>query len=75
MQILSKLMVILGLLVTVGSLVYLGMNVIEINQLHAVAYANKSNEGPNPVNNVMLMTALAVLGGFLSGLGLSMPKR
>lgn len=75
MQILSKLMVILGLLVTVGSLVYLGMNVIEINQLHAVAYANKSNEGPNPVNNVMLMTALAVAGGFLSGLGLSMPKR
>lgn len=75
MQILSKLMVILGLLVTVGSLVYLGMNVIEINQLHAVAYANKSNEGPNPVNNVMLMTALAVLGGFLSGLGLNMPKR
>ena len=75
MQILSKLMVILGLLVTVGSLVYLGMNVIEINQLHAVAYANKSNEGPNPVNNVMLMTALAVLGGFLSGLGRSMPKR
>ena len=75
MQILSKMLVLLGLVVIAASLFYLAKNYIDINQLHAVAYANKSNEGANPVNNVLLMTALAVAGGFLSGLGLSMPKR
>ncbi|MHA0035738.1 hypothetical protein [Deinococcus sp. PESE-13] len=75
MQILSKVVVLIGLVVIVASLFYLAKNYIDINQLHAVAYANKSNEGPNPVNNVLLMTALAVAGGFLTGLGLSMPKR
>ena len=75
MQILSRALFLLGLIVVIASLVYLALNVISINQLHAVAYANKSNEGPNPVNNIMLMTGLGIAGGFLAGLGLSMPKR
>lgn len=75
MQILSRALLVVGLIVVVVALVYLGMNVISINQLHAVAYANKSNDGPNPVNNVMWMTGLAIVGGFLAGLGLSMPRR
>ncbi len=75
MQILSRALFLIGLIVVIASLVYLGMNVISINQLHAVAYANKSNEGPNPVNNIMIMTGLSIVGSFLAGLGLSMPKR
>ncbi|WP_291424437.1 hypothetical protein [Deinococcus sp.] len=75
MQILSRALFLIGLIVVIASLVYLGMNAISINQLHAVAYANKSNEGPNPVNNIMIMTGLSIVGSFLAGLGLSMPKR
>ena len=75
MQILSRALFLIGLIVVIASLVYLAMNVIAINQLHAVAYANKSNEGPNPVNNLLIMAGLGIVGGFLAGLGLTMPRR
>ncbi|MFD2608020.1 hypothetical protein ACFSR9_01005 [Deinococcus taklimakanensis] len=75
MQVLSRLLLLIGLIVLVAGLVLLGKNVIDINQLHAVAYANKSNEGPNPNQQILLMAGLTSVGGFLTGLGLSMPRR
>ncbi|MFC4426544.1 hypothetical protein [Deinococcus navajonensis] len=74
MRVLSRMLLLVGLIVLVVGLVFLGKNIIDINQLHAVAYANKSNEGANPNQQVLLMAALTTLGGFLTGLGLSMPK-
>lgn len=75
MRILSGLLVIIGLLVLLAGAYYLFTNYIAINQLHAVAYANKSNEGLNPNANLLIQSALLAGGGFLTGLGLSMPKR
>ena len=74
MRVLSRLLLLIGLIVLVVGLVFLGKNIIDINQLHAVAYANKSNEGANPNQQILLMAALTTIGGFLTGLGLSMPK-
>lgn len=75
MQILSRLIVTFGIIILIAAALLLGKDVIDINQLHAVAYANKSNEGPSPVNNVMITAGLAALGGLLTGLGVTLPAR
>ncbi|GAA0513523.1 hypothetical protein [Deinococcus depolymerans] len=75
MQLLSRLAIALGLIALIAAAVLLTKDVIDINQLHAVAYANKSNEGPSPLNNVLITTGLAAAGGFLLGLGLRPPGR
>lgn len=74
MRVLSRVLLLTGLIVLVVGLVFLGKNIIDINQLHAVAYANKSIEGANPNQQILLMAALTAIGGFLTGLGLSMPR-
>ena len=74
MRILSRLLVVLGVIVIVVSAVLLGKDVIDINQLHAVANANRSTNFPSPLNNVLITYALSVVGAFLTGLGVSMPK-
>lgn len=75
MRIFSRVLVLLGLIVVVASALLLGKDVIDINQLHAVANANRSATFPSPLNNVLITYALSVVGAFLTGLGLSMPKR
>ncbi|SMB89329.1 hypothetical protein [Deinococcus hopiensis] len=75
MQVLSRVVVILGVLVTLGAVFLLFKNVIDINQLHAVANANRGQDYPSPTNNVLLMTALALVGGFLAGLGVRLAPR
>ncbi|RJF72663.1 MULTISPECIES: hypothetical protein [Deinococcus] len=75
MKILSRILVLLGIIVVIASAILLGKDVIDINQLHAVANANRSSSFPSPLNNVLITYALSVVGAFLTGLGLSMPKR
>ncbi|WP_309571348.1 hypothetical protein [Deinococcus sp.] len=74
MRILSRLLVLLGVVVIVVSAVLLGKDVIDINQLHAVANANRSTSFPSPLNNVLITYVLSVVGAFLTGLGISMPR-
>ena len=62
-------------LVVVASLLLLGKDVIDINQLHAVANANRSTSFPTPLNNVLITYVLAVVGGLLLGLGITLPRR
>ncbi|UBV42224.1 hypothetical protein LAJ19_11405 [Deinococcus taeanensis] len=75
MRILSRVLVTFGVIVLIAAAILLGKDVIDINQLHAVANANRSTNFPSPLNNVLLTTGLTAVGGFLTGLGLSMPKR
>ncbi|SEJ78565.1 hypothetical protein SAMN04488058_11877 [Deinococcus reticulitermitis] len=75
MKILSRALVLIGLIVLLVGMWFLINNHIAINQLHAIAYSNRSTDGPNPNQGVLLQTGLAAAGGFLMGLGLSMPKR
>ncbi len=75
MQLLSRLALAVGLILLVVAAVLLGKDVIDINQLHAVANANRSTNFPSPLNGVLITAVLGVIGGFLTGLGLGMPKR
>ena len=75
MKIVSRIVVALGLVALVASLLRLGKAVIDINQLHAVANANRSTSFPTPLNNVLITYVLAVVGGLLLGLGITLPRR
>ncbi|MDK2012734.1 MULTISPECIES: hypothetical protein [unclassified Deinococcus] len=75
MQILSRVTLTFGVIILIAAALLLGKDVIDINQLHAVANANRSTNFPSPLNGVMITAGLAVIGGFLTGLGLGMPKR
>ncbi len=75
MNIMSKLFIAIGLIVLVAGGVLLGKDIIDINQLWAVANANRSTSFFNPRQEVILTAGLAVLGGFLLGLGLSWLSR
>ncbi|MFC6802227.1 hypothetical protein ACFQDE_11315 [Deinococcus caeni] len=48
MQLLSRLALAVGLILLVAAAVLLGKDVIDINQLHAVANANRSTNFPSP---------------------------
>ncbi|MFN4252663.1 hypothetical protein [Deinococcus sp.] len=75
MQLLSRLALAVGLILLVVAAVLLGKDVIDINQLHAVANANRSTNFPSPLNNVLITAGLAALGGLLTGLGLTRARR
>lgn len=75
MQILSRVTLTFGVIILIAAALLLGKDVIDINQLHAVANANRSTNFPSPLNTVLITAVLAVIGGFLTGLGLGMPKR
>lgn len=74
MRILSRLLLLVGAIVIIISAVLLGKDVIDINQLHAVANANRSTNFPSPLNNVLITYGLSLIGAFLLGLGLSLPR-
>lgn len=74
MQLLSRLALAVGLILLVAAAVLLGKDVIDINQLHAVANANRSTNFPSPLNNVLITAGLAALGGLITGLGLGLTR-
>jgi Ca2+/Na+ antiporter len=76
MSILARVIAVLGLILIVAAAIFLVKNVIDINQLYAVAYSNKSNNYPSsPVYNVIWTAGITLLGGLLAGVGLGMAMR
>ncbi|WP_188964132.1 hypothetical protein [Deinococcus aquiradiocola] len=75
MSILARIVALLGLILIVVAAVFLAKTVIDINQLHAVASANRSTNFFNPVYNVVWTAGIAALGGLLAGAGLGMTTR
>lgn len=62
----------------VGMLVagwFLFQSWVGIGKMMAVAVSNRSAEFPSPMNHVYLAAGLGVLGGFLLGLGVGLPRR
>ena len=75
MTILARIVALIGLILIVGAAVFLAKTVIDINQLHAVANANRSTIFFNPVYNVLWTAGIAMLGGLLAGTGLGLMMR
>jgi len=76
MTILSRIVALLGLILIVVGAVLLAKDVIDINQLHAVASANRSNNFfSNPVYTVIWTAGIALVGGLLAGIGIGMMTR
>ena len=75
MQILSRLLLLIGLIVLVGGIGVLLKGIYDVNIIHAVAISNRSASYYNPRNELLLTAALTTVGGFLTGLGLTMPRR
>ncbi|ULH14452.1 hypothetical protein MF271_10430 [Deinococcus sp. KNUC1210] len=71
----ARVIALVGLVVIVVAAVILGKNIIDINQLHAVASANRSTNFFNPVYDIMWGTGLALVGGFVAGLGVALMTR
>lgn len=75
MRILSRILLIVGLLLLVVTGVLVVNNVWSIQMIYQVAMANKSQASiTDPIPLVLLAVAGAVIAGFITGLGLSMPK-
>ncbi|MGB3955632.1 MAG: hypothetical protein WBL05_10215 [Brooklawnia sp.] len=71
----KTLLVVLGV---VASLAFVGLMlyvVIQVNQLHAVAIANRSAGFANPRNWMLIAAGLGFLGGLLLGMGLALPDK
>ena len=75
MTIFARIVALIGLILIVGAAVFLAKTVIDINQLHAVANANRSTIFFNPVYNVLWTAGIAMLGGLLAGTGLGLMMR
>ena len=56
----------------IGVMVYV---VIEVNQLHAVAVANRSAGFVNPRTWMLIGSGLGLLAGLLLGMGIAMPSQ
>ena len=75
MQTFARVLALLGVIVIVIAAVLLGYDVIQINQLHAVAISNRSAGFNNPVYSVLWTALLALVGGFVAGLGVAMLRQ
>ncbi len=75
MTIFARIVALIGLILIVGAAVFLAKTVIDINQLHAVANANRSTIFFNPVYNVLWTAGITLLGGLLAGTGLGLMMR
>ncbi|EPH02281.1 hypothetical protein HMPREF1531_01587 [Propionibacterium sp. oral taxon 192 str. F0372] len=69
------MLLVLGLIVLVAFIGIMVYNVIEVNQLHAVAIANRSAGFDNPRNMMLIGSGLGLAAGLLLGLGIATPSR
>lgn len=74
-QVVGRVLAILGLVLLLVAAGMLAKNAIDINQLHAVAIANRSASFFNPVYEVATATGLGVLAGIFLGMGLILGSR
>lgn len=72
---LKRVLLFFGVVVLVGTVFLLAKNLIDLNQLAAVASANRSTPFFNPGREVTLTAGLALLSGLLLGLGLALHAR
>ncbi len=77
MQILSRVLLFVGLAVVLAAGLLLLKVAFDINQLELVAnaYRNVNMNVRNPMTFVTTSTGLGIIGGFLVGLALNMPRR
>ncbi len=75
MKVIKTVLVVLGLLVLVAGGVLLGSNVTDINELYAAANANRSVAFENPLRLMLIMAGVVLVGGFLLGVGVTLPRR
>lgn len=77
MQVLSRVLLFVGLAVVLAAGLLLLKVAFDINQLELVAnaYRNVNMKVQNPMTFVATSTALGIVGGFLAGLGLTLPRR
>lgn len=71
----KTLLLVLGIIATIAFIAVMVYVVIEVNQLHAVAIANRSAGFDNPRNMMLIGAGLGMLSGLLLGLGIAMPRR
>lgn len=77
LKVLKGILIAVGIVLIAATIVLTVWDVIQINQLVAVANANKSNQASfnsNPRNWILLGAAGALIGGFVLGFGLGIPK-
>lgn len=72
---LKRVLLLFGVVVLVGTVALLAKNIIDINQLAAVASADRGTPFFNPGREVLLTTGLSLLSGLLLGLGLALHTR
>ncbi|WP_045235129.1 hypothetical protein [Deinococcus pimensis] len=72
---LGRVLLLFGVILLVGSVTLLAKNVIDINQLHAVAVANRSAGFFNPSSQVVLTAGLSLASGVLLGFAISLLAR
>lgn len=75
MKFLKWLFLLLGLAGLIAGGVLLAKNIIDINQLVAVASANRSTGFVNPRRQVVMGVAVTAVAGLLLGWGLGLPGR
>ena len=69
MNVLGRILGIVGVVLIVVALALLFGNIITINKLYAVASALNRSSVDNPANTVMLTFGLVAIGGLLAGAG------
>lgn len=75
MNLLARIIGIVGVVLIVVALALLFGNVITINKLDAIASALRTNVTTNPSPGVMLTFGLGTIGGLLAGAGGAMLVR
>lgn len=75
MVVLSRVTAILGVLALIIGLGILVYGEFEVWKQWIAISANRSRDFSNPIPHTVLGMAVAIVGSFLAGLGLGMPKR
>nr|WP_246580637.1 hypothetical protein [Deinococcus aestuarii] len=71
----KRVLLFFGVVVLLGAVGLLAKNLIDLNQLVAVASANRSTGFFHPGREVLLTAGLALLSGLLLGLGIALHTR
>jgi len=78
LKVLKGVLIVLGVVFVVAAIVLLIWDIVQVNSLVTVANANQASSAEpnsNPWLWILLAGIGAVVGGFLLGFGLGIPKR
>lgn len=71
----KNLLLVLGSVAGIAFVALMVYDIVQINQLHAVAVANRSAGFANPRSWVMIGALLGLVAGLLLGMGIAMPNK